>query len=90
MSKRTNTVLFMLAATVANILLMMIIFIICFILLTRFVDPESSLVPLYLGLTFLVSIGGSFFLYSKIIKLLNTKFDLESKLGPLFPSKRRK
>lgn len=90
MSKRTNTVLFMLAATVANILLMMIIFIICFILLTRFADPESSLVPLYLGLTFLVSIGGSFFLYSRIIKFLNTKFDLESKLGPLFPSKRRK
>ena len=90
MSKRTNTILFMLAATVVNILLMMIIFVICFILLTRFVDPESSLVPLYLGLTFLVSIGGSFFLYSKIIKLLNTKFDLESKLAPLFPSKRRK
>ncbi len=90
MSKRTNTILFMLAATVVNILLMMIIFIICFILLTRFVDPESSLVPLYLGLTFLVSIGGSFFLYSRIIKALNAKFDLEGKLGPLFSTKRRK
>ena len=46
MSKRTNTILFMLAATVVNILLMMIIFVICFILLTRFVDPESSLVQI--------------------------------------------
>ncbi len=90
MSKRTNTLLFMLAATVVNILLMMIIFIICFILLTRFVDPESSLVPLYLGLTFLVSIGGSFFLYSRIIKWLNAKYNLEEKLGPLFSGKRRK
>lgn len=90
MSKRTNTLLFMLGATVVNILLMMIIFMICFILLTRFVDPESSLVPLYLGLTFLISIGGSFFLYSRIIKFLNAKFDLENKLGPIFPSKRRK
>ncbi|MCK9548548.1 MAG: leader peptide processing enzyme [Sphaerochaeta sp.] len=90
MSKRTNTLLFMLAATVANILLMMIIFIICFVLLTRFVDPESSLVPLYLGLTFLVSIGGSFFLYSRIVKWLNVRFNLEEKLGPLFSKKRRK
>ncbi|HOE84918.1 MAG TPA: leader peptide processing enzyme [Sphaerochaeta sp.] len=90
MSKRTNTILFMLAATVVNILLMMIIFVICFILLTRFVDPESSLVPLYLGLTFLVSIGGSFFLYSRIIKALNTKFNLEEKLSPLFSRKPRK
>ncbi|MFA5448610.1 MAG: leader peptide processing enzyme [Sphaerochaeta sp.] len=89
MSKRTNTILFMLGATVVNILLMMIIFVICLIIITRFADPESALVPLYLGLTFLVSIGGSFFLYSKIIKALNKKFNLEDKMGPLFPKKRK-
>jgi uncharacterized membrane protein len=36
-----NTVWFMLAATVLNIVLMMVLFIICFVLITRFVDPNS-------------------------------------------------
>ena len=89
MSKKSNTLWFMLAATVLNILLMMVLFIICFILITRFVDPNSSLIPLWLGLTFLVSIGGSFFLYSRIIKWMNTKYHLEEKLGPIFGSKKK-
>ncbi len=89
MSKKTNTVWFMLGATILNIVLMMILFIICFILITRFVDPNSSLIPLWLGLTFLVSIGGSFWVYSRIIKWMNKKFNLEDNLSPLF-SRRNK
>ncbi|NLE14460.1 MAG: leader peptide processing enzyme [Spirochaetales bacterium] len=91
MSKKSNTLWFMLAATVLNILLMMILFIVCFVLITRFVDPNSSLIPMWLGLTFVVSIGGSFFVYSKIIKWMNKKFNLEQNLSPLWsrrPNKR--
>jgi uncharacterized membrane protein YdbT with pleckstrin-like domain len=89
MSKKTNTIWFMLVATVLNILLMMILFVICFILITRFVNPDSSLVPLWLGLTFLVSIGGSFWVYSRLIKWMNTKYNLEENLSPLFSRKRQ-
>ncbi|WP_320122552.1 leader peptide processing enzyme [uncultured Sphaerochaeta sp.] len=89
MSKKMNTVWFMLAATVLNIVLMMVLFIICFVLITRFVDPGSSLIPLWLGLTFLVSIGGSFWVYSRIIKWMNNKFNLEDNLSPLFNRKRK-
>ncbi len=88
MSKKSNTLWFMLAATVLNILLMMILFIVCFILITRFVDPNSSLIPMWLGLTFVVSIGGSFFVYSKIIKWMNKKFNLEQHLSPLWGGRR--
>jgi len=91
MSKKSNTLWFMLAATVLNILLMMVLFIVCFVLITRFVDPNSSLIPMWLGLTFVVSIGGSFFVYSKIIKWMNKKFNLEQNLSPLWsrrPNKR--
>ncbi|MDD3424219.1 MULTISPECIES: leader peptide processing enzyme [Sphaerochaeta] len=88
MSKKSNTLWFMLAATVLNILLMMILFIVCFILITRFVDPNSSLIPMWLGLTFVVSIGGSFFVYSKIIKWMNKKFNLEQNLSPLWGGRR--
>ncbi len=89
MSKKMNTVWFMLAATVLNIVLMIVLFIICFVLITRFVDPNSSLIPLWLGLTFLVSIGGSFWVYSRVIKWMNNKFNLEDKLSPLFNRKRK-
>jgi len=89
MSKKMNTVWFMLAATVLNIVLMIVLFIICFVLITRFVDPNSSLIPLWLGLTFLVSIGGSFWVYSRVIKWMNNKFNLEDNLIPLFNRKRK-
>lgn len=89
MSKKSNTVLFMLAATILNIIIMLLLFVICFILITRFADPTSNLVPLWLGLSFLVSIGGSFWLYSVVIKWMTRKFQLEDKLAPLV-SKRKK
>jgi Kef-type K+ transport system membrane component KefB len=89
MSKKSNTVWFMLAATILNVIIMLILFVVCFILITRFVDPASKLVPLWLGLSFLVSIGGSFYLYSLVIKWMTKKFQLEDKLAPLV-SKRRK
>ncbi|MGE4452893.1 MAG: leader peptide processing enzyme [Sphaerochaeta sp.] len=89
MSKKMNTVWFMLGATVLNIVLMMVLFIICFVLITRFVDPNSSLIPLWLGLTFLVSIGGSFWVYSRIIKWMNNKYNLEENLSPLFNRKKK-
>jgi len=90
MSKKSNTLWFMLAATVLNIVLMLILFLVCFILITRFVEPTSSLVPLWLGLSFLVSIGGSFWLYSVVIKWMTKRFELEEKLAPLFTKKRKK
>lgn len=79
----------MLAATILNIVIMLLLFVICFILITRFVDPNSNFVPLWLGLSFLVSIGGSFWLYSIVIKWMTKKFQLEDKLAPLV-SKRKK
>jgi membrane protein implicated in regulation of membrane protease activity len=83
MSKKSNTVWFMIGATILNVAIMLVLFVICFLLITRFVDPSSSLVPLWLGLSFLVSIGGSFYLYSLVIKWMNKKFRLEDKMAPL-------
>lgn len=92
MSKKTNTVVFMVLATVLNILLMLILFLVGFLLLNKFVDPSSSSSALWLGVVFLVSIGGSFAIYSVVVKWLSKKFNLEDKLAPLFnhrPPKRK-
>jgi protein-S-isoprenylcysteine O-methyltransferase Ste14 len=90
MSKKSNTVWFMVAATVLNLVLMLVLFFICFVLISTLVDPNSSLVPLWISLSLIVSIGGSFWLYSVIIKALSRKFNLEDKMAPLWTRHPRK
>jgi drug/metabolite transporter (DMT)-like permease len=90
MGKKGNTALFIIIATLVNILLMMILFIIGFYLLVRFADPESSMVPVYLALVFFFAIGGSFVLYSKLVSWASKRFNLEDKIVPLFGNRRRR
>ncbi len=90
MNKKINTVLFVLGATVINLVVMGILFIICMILIARFTNPESPLMPLWFGLMFLVSIGGSFYLYSLAMRWLTNKYDLERYLDPIFFRKRNR
>ena len=87
MNKKANTVLFILLATLVNLIIMIVLFLICLAIMVNFTDPESSLVSLYIGLIFIVSIGGSFFLYTLIMKKVIAKFDLEKYLSPIFAKK---
>ncbi len=91
MSKKTNTILFMLVGTIVNILLLGLFFVLGFILLSFYLNanPESTIAPLLIGVIFLGSIALSFLAYSKIVKFCVTKFDLESKMEPLFGGKRK-
>ena len=89
MNKKVNTVLFVLGATVVNIVVMAVLFLLCMFLIAKFVNPESSLLPLWLGLMFLVSIGGSFFLYTVVMRKISVRYDLEKYLDPLFTKKRK-
>ncbi len=87
MNKKVNTVLFILAATIVNMIIMFALFLICLAILVNFTNPESSLFPLFIGLTFIVSIGGSFFLYTVLMKKIVAKFNLEHYLSPIFSKK---
>lgn len=89
MSKKTNTILFMIFATILNLVLMLALFIICIVLMSKFGNPESSAAPLWVMLCFIVSIGGSFALYTLIVKALNKKFHLDEKMEPLFRRRRK-
>lgn len=90
MNKKANTAIFIVIATILNIVLMLALFLLSFVLIARFVDPESSLLPLWLGLAFIVSIGGSFLLYSMVVKLISKKFNMEEHLAPLWTSRKQK
>ena len=95
MSKKTNSLLFMLLATLVNIVLLALFFIVLGVIMGLLVSnipglAESSVMILLVIILFVGSIGGSFFVYSKLVKWATVKFDLENNLDPLFTPKRNR
>ena len=84
-----NTILFMICGTLLNLVLMVVLFIVCFVLIAKFVPADSPAAPIAALFGFIISIAGSFFLYSVIVKKVTAKFHLESKMAPLFKRRKR-
>ena len=93
MSKKTNSIVFMLVATVVNLLLLVAFFIIGFVIIgvlgSRFPGLQSA-APILVLLVFGLAIFGSFFVYSRIVKWATVKFSLEDKLDPIFTPKKNR
>jgi len=92
MNKKVNTVLFILCATLFNILIALISFIVLTLLYIRFLMmqmPEASRSWAFTSI-FLVSIGISFLVYRVILKHLINKIEIEKYFDPLFVSKHKK
>ncbi len=87
MNKKVNTILFIVGATLLNLILMMILFFLLFALLLVVADQESQIFPMLLALLFILSIGGSFVIYSFVMKRISRKVNLETYLSPLFSRK---
>lgn len=96
MGKKGNTVLFMLIATVINVLIMSILFIIGmiiigFVLTTWPSLGESSLASgVMVILLFVGATAGTFFIYNKGIKWAAEKYKLEDKLYPFMAPRGRR
>ncbi|TVQ35762.1 MAG: hypothetical protein EA384_15680 [Spirochaetaceae bacterium] len=91
MNKKVNTVLFVLGATLVNVLIMVFLFLILFILFARFLAPSVPPAAgqfVLLGL-FLVSVVGTYFVYHRLIALLQKKVDMERYFDPIFGRRRR-
>jgi O-antigen/teichoic acid export membrane protein len=85
MNKKMNTVLFMIGATVVNILLMLVLLVVMIALIgALFPEPSSGLAQFLLIAAFLLALGGSFGLYTLIIKLITRKVDMEKYFHPIF------
>jgi len=86
MNKRLNSVLFILAATVLNIVLMFVLFLATFILFARFLAPvlppgiNRILPPVLL----VGSVIGTYVIYHRIMKWATHKYNLEQYFAPLF------
>lgn len=92
MSKKTNSLIFMVIATIVNVVILLVFCVVGLLLLNALAGafPESPLIPALIILVFLGVILLSFFTYSKLVKWLNKRFNLEDKMDPLFSGGRNR
>ena len=92
MNKKGYTLIFMLLATILNLLLLSVFFIAGFVLLGLFMSkyPDSSLSGVLTFVVFIVSIGATFLIYNAFVKFAVKKWDLENKIYPFFAPKNRR
>ncbi len=91
MNKKVNTVLFIIGATIGNVLFMTIVFLVLFILFGRFLAPvlpptadQIAVVIIFVG-----SIVLTYFAYHQVIKMLTNRVDMEKYFDPIFKRKKQ-
>ena len=91
MNKKTNTALFIIGATVANILVMIILIVIGFVIVSALLSPKANpqLASILFLVVFLAAIGGSFFIYHKVIQYVSKRVDMEKYFHPIFKPRKR-
>ena len=92
MNKKVNTALFILGATVVNILIMIILLVIGLAIMARVLpqDGGGNGTQFAFLMVFLLSIAGSFFIYNRVIKLISKKIDMEKYFHPIFRTGKKK
>jgi len=90
MSKRTNTVWFLLGATVFNIVITIVSFILLLVLYGRLLAPllPESAAAWGLPVIFVASLVLAFVIYRLAMKWFMKRFDLEKNFDPLFGPRR--
>ncbi len=91
MSKKTNTVLFVLGATLANMVLMILFFTASFVAYGILVAPHvPQLVnSIMLIVLFVLSIVATYLVYHKIVNYISTRVDMEKYFDPIFRTRKR-
>lgn len=88
MNKKVNTLLFMLAATLMNIILMIVLLLSLIAVVGMLVpEPSSGTGQILLVGVFLLSLGGSFGIYTLIMKAFTKRVDMDKYFHPIFKSK---
>lgn len=90
MNKKVNTLIFVLAGTVLNIVVMLVLLFALIALTTqllRNVESDGVKTAVFF-VCVLGSIVGSFFIYSRLIRWVNKKWNLDQYIDPIFRRKR--
>ncbi len=91
MNKKLNTALFIIGASILNVVLMIVLMTmglaLISLILPRNISPTIAS-GLFI-LVFLLSVAGSFFAYHKGIRYLSKKIDMDKYFHPIFSSRKR-
>jgi hypothetical protein len=89
-NKKVNTLLFLIGATVVNIVIMAAVMVGGLFLMGRLLPEriQESAGRLLFILLFLVAVGVAFFIYNRIIKILSKRVDMDKYFHPLFRPRR--
>ena len=92
MSKKTNTLLFILGGTVFNIIITVLCFIIFLLIYSKILYPHlpESSGAWVLPVIFVASIVASFLIYRFAVKIIMKKVDMEKYFDPIFGRKAQK
>jgi hypothetical protein len=90
MNKNLKLVLFLLGATVFNIVLMFVFIIAIFLIASRLMgdNPNPVVFQVVLFVGFIASIVLTFLIYGKVMKWLQAKYNLEQHFPQLFKKKK--
>jgi hypothetical protein len=90
MNKKVNTVLFIVGATIGNVVVMTVVFLLLFVLFGRFLAPvlppagdQIAVIVIFVG-----SIVVTYFAYHRVIKTLTNRIDMEKYFDPIFRRKK--
>lgn len=84
MNKKLNTAIFLLVATVANILIMLAVFVGLIVLVTLIARDNAQLTSVLWVVSFFVAIVATFLLYSLLMKMFQKKVDMDKYFHPIF------
>jgi hypothetical protein len=89
MNKGLNTVLFIVGATLFNLIIMAVLFIVpLLILIAIFRESLGNVIGVVSIVLFLAAAVGSFFIYGFVMKKVAVRVDMEKYFQPLFRRKR--
>ena len=91
MNKKLNTALFIIGASILNVILMVVLMTMGLALISLVIPDNISptLASALFILVFLLSVAGSFFAYHKGVRFISGKIDMEKYFHPIFRSGKR-
>ena len=90
MNKKVNTVLFIIGATLINVLIIFIIYFAgIYIFALVYNDGMGSYIEIINTFIFIASIVGSFLIYRLILKIISNKIDMEKYFEPIISRKKK-
>jgi len=92
MSKKTNTLLFLIGGTIFNVFVTIVCFLLLLLIYSNFIygHVSESIAAWALPVFFAGAIAASFFIYRLVIKMIMKKIDMEKYFDPIFSRRRPK